>query len=132
MSKEELLKKFREEIKKLRLYANESDISENEVEEIFQNGLLLLKNSKTSLPKKNYSKKANFLLVTKCCLIIVTILILLYILLNVHQPTSSIVLRNVQGLIHPGFKFLRFFSVPIIKMFPSLTSKCLAFKLLSV
>ncbi|KAF5282210.1 hypothetical protein FQR65_LT02907, partial [Abscondita terminalis] len=45
----------------------------------------------------------------------------LYVLLNVHQPTSSIVLRNVQGLIYPGLKLVRFLAVPILKLFPSLT-----------
>lgn len=45
-----------------------------------------------------------------------------YVILNVHQPTSSIVLRNVQGLIYPGLKIWRFLSVPFVKKFPSLTS----------
>ncbi|RZB70347.1 uncharacterized protein BDFB_007012, partial [Asbolus verrucosus] len=41
---------------------------------------------------------------------------------NKNETTAqNLVLRNVQGLIYPGLKVLRFLSVPIIKQFPSLT-----------
>ncbi|KAH1028067.1 hypothetical protein HUJ05_001471 [Dendroctonus ponderosae] len=45
----------------------------------------------------------------------------MYVLLNVHTPTSSVVLRNVQGLTYPALKFIRILAVPIIKLFPSVT-----------
>lgn len=123
MLKKESLKKFHKELKKLRIYAKESNISDIEVDEIFKNGLMLLKESETALPNNVKSNKTKTIIsFTKYFLVISLIVILFYILLTVHQPTSSIVLRNVQGLIHPGFKFLRLFSVPIIKMFPLLTS----------
>lgn len=124
MSKEECLRKFRERLNNLRIYAKETNVSDAEVEEIFKNGIILLKETQitTTLPH-NVSKKKTIISFVKYSLVVLSIVFLIYILLNVHQPTSSIVLRNVQGLIHPGFKFLRSISVPIIEMFPILTSK---------
>ncbi|KAL3290557.1 hypothetical protein HHI36_023948 [Cryptolaemus montrouzieri] len=77
----------------------------------------------TSLRKDDSRNKycTFFMRITKIILLVLTLAISIYILLNVHQPTASLVLRNVQGLIYPGLKILRFFSVPVIRKFPSLT-----------
>lgn len=123
MSKQELLRKFKEDVTKLRNIAKEANIPDAEVDEIFRNGLAVLRNAQKQMPQKRSSGKFNFISFLKLCLITTMVLLVIYVVLNVHQPTSSIVLRNVQGLIHPGFKFLRLLSVPIITIFPSLTSK---------
>ncbi|KAK9695073.1 hypothetical protein QE152_g33111 [Popillia japonica] len=99
MPEEELLKKYANEIGKLRKRAKKLNLSDEEVNKLF---------------KQCFD-------VIKSLLILLGVLIIFYVLLNVHQPTASVVLRNVQSLIYPGFSLLRYISVPIIKRFPSLT-----------
>lgn len=132
MSKQELLIKFKKDVKKLRIHASKSNISDNEVNQLFKNGLSILRDDiKNSLKRENVNKKWSLIFI-KTIFIILLIILIIYVVLNVHQPTSSIVLRNVQGLIYPGFKFLRFFSVPIIQTFPSLTSTILLIAIISI
>lgn len=126
MLQEELIKKYNKDVEYLRKCAKNLNLSDSEIDEIFASCIKIIK------LRKNRSTCTNQIIkrAQKCVLNAVKIFIFLlfsllaiYVLLNVHQPTSSIVLRNVQGLIHPGLKVLRFVAVPIIKAFPSLTSK---------
>ncbi|XP_044729542.1 uncharacterized protein LOC123292893 [Chrysoperla carnea] len=52
---------------------------------------------------------------------IIFISFVIYTILYHHQPTLSLVMRNVQGFIYPGLKILRLLSVPIISAYPSLS-----------
>lgn len=122
MSKQELLKKYKKDVTNLKESARSLGISDEEIKAI-------VKQSFQDLRKKNCSKltkevtKAQIICRTLTYIIFIfTILFfILYVILNVHVPTSSIILRNVQGLTYPTLKFIRLLFVPILKIFPSLT-----------
>lgn len=123
MSKEELLQQYENDVKNLRNCAKSLNLSDEEITQIFKDCFVQLNHENgSSNPLGNNAQKI-FYYFTKIFLFFIFIAFIVYILLNVHQPTSSIVLRNVQGLIYPGLKLLRFWSVPIIKKFPTLTGK---------
>lgn len=122
MSEAELVRKYLREVEKLRLRAKKIDLSSAEVDKLFADCFNILK-SITVCP--NYISKTQRILKIslKLLIILISLLIIFYVVLNVHQPTASIVLRNVQSLIYPGFSILRYLSVPVIKKIPSLTGK---------
>lgn len=118
MSKVELLQQYKNDVNNLRKCAKELNFSDKEITKIFQECFRQLEKEN---PSSNHNAQKYLWTILKLFFIFILLSICLYILLNVHQPTSSIVLRNVQGLIYPGLKVLRFLSVPIIKRYPSLT-----------
>lgn len=123
MLKEELLRRYKNDVDNLRKSAKELGLSNKEVDTIFKKCFSDIKKSRNSSKQTKTKAQQLFRTVINIFLLITFIAIFVYILLNVHQPTSSIVLRNVQGLTYPTLKIVRFLSVPIIKMFPSLTGK---------
>lgn len=122
MPEEELLKKYANEIGKLRKRAKKLNLSDEEVNKLFKQCFDVIK-SNTEVSNSNCKAQKILITFLKGLLILLGVLIIFYVLLNVHQPTASVVLRNVQSLIYPGFSLLRYISVPIIKRFPSLTGK---------
>lgn len=130
MSKQELLKKYKKDVINLKENARLLGVSDEEIRKI-------VKESFEELQKKNFSKltkevtKAQIICRTLSYLIFIfTILsLIIYVILNVHLPTSSIILRNVQGLTYPTLKFIRILFVPILKVFPSLTGQSHIFNL---
>lgn len=126
MLKEDLINKYNKDVEYLRKCAKNLNLNDNEIDQIFASCLKILKLRKCrSTPASSCMKRAQkfFLCLLKVFIILILFILVIYVLLNVHQPTSSIVLRNVQGLIHPGLKVLRSVSVPIIKAFPRLSSE---------
>lgn len=102
-------------------------LSPDEVEQVFRSCQKIIqirrrhyRKLEPNLSERIYAVSKQF---AKYCLFLFVCVLIVYVILNVHQPTSSIVLRNVQGLIYPGLKVWRFLSVPFVKAFPSLTSK---------
>lgn len=118
MSKKALLKKYKEDLKSLKTTASTEGLTEKE----FQT---LLEQSYKKLQSSNKNAKNQCRIASVGVFVVLTFTVLLYLLLNFHTPTSSIVLRNVQGLTYPALKIVRSLSVPIITLFPSLTSKLL-------
>lgn len=115
-----LLLKYKRNVAKLRKSALAQNLTESEIDEIFKRSFDILK--KETKPKKSFPVK--FLCaVFKVTFRLLFLVLIVYILLNFHQPTSSIVLRNVQGLIYPSLKILRFLAIPILERYPSLTCK---------
>lgn len=123
MSKHKLLLEYKENVEKVRKRAKARDLNDKQINEIFENCFKHLKNKASSSNVCVHKSKAQnvFIWIFKAFLCFTGFLFVFYIILNVHQPTTSIVLRNVQGLIYPGLKLIRYFSVPIIKRFPQLT-----------
>lgn len=119
MSKEKLLKEYENELNNLVKSANSLNLTNAEAHKIFSDCYKKLYKDHGSSTKSKFNYL--FGVILKLGFLSLILAIFIYILLNVHVPTSSIVLRNVQGLIYPGFTFLRFLSVPLIKQFPSLT-----------
>ncbi|CAH1160209.1 unnamed protein product [Phaedon cochleariae] len=123
MSKEEILKQYRNDVVNIIKSAKELSLNDEEIKLLFKESFSELKNEiNRSKAIHNPTKAQNSCSTFRNTVLLCIILFLaIYVLLNVHQPTSSIVLRNVQGLTHPTLKIVRFLSVPIIKLFPSLT-----------
>lgn len=121
MSNEELLTNYRENVNKLRETAKSIQMTDDEINELFEDCLHNLKNygNVNNNPKRNLASRIIFLF--KLTFIFTIIFVLVFILLNHHQPTLSLVLRNVQGFIYPSLKLLRLFAMPIIKVFPTLS-----------
>ncbi|CAG9858370.1 unnamed protein product [Phyllotreta striolata] len=123
MSKKQILSEYKKNVLILRKKAKNLGLSSNEIENLFKQSFTELRNELDNSRNVSESNKTlrsctNF----RNLFVLLTIfLIFIYVLLNVHQPTSSIVLRNVQGLTYPTLKLVRFLSVPIIKLFPRLT-----------
>ncbi|XP_050300014.1 uncharacterized protein LOC126738633 [Anthonomus grandis grandis] len=114
MTKKALLKEYEKNLQVVIKSAKESGLKDDQIEQCIRQSFKPLK--KTSHDQKNHK-------IVKCSLLLLLPLSLfIYILLNVHTPTSSLVLRNVQGLTYPALKIVRIISVPIIKLFPSFTS----------
>jgi hypothetical protein len=121
MSKLELLQQYKNDVNNLRKCANQLDFSDRELTKIFKECFRILDQEDSNSKQNGTNAQKYFSTIVKIFLIFTLVSVCIYILLNVHQPTSSLVLRNVQGLIYPGLKVLRFLSVPIIKQYPSLT-----------
>lgn len=110
MNEKELLQFYVEQVKQLK-ESYKKDLTDKEMNKIFEECFALL-----DPPPKVYRSWLKIYI-----FLFLFLLLGSYVLMQVHQPTSSIVLRNVQGLIYPGLKFVRFLSMPIIKHFSSLT-----------
>lgn len=118
MSKKALLRQYKQDLKSLETTASAEGLTENEFQALLEQSYKKLQSSKDTA-------KVQCRTASVAVLVLLTFTVLLYVLLNFHTPTSSIVLRNVQGLTYPALKIVRSLSVPIITLFPSLTSKLL-------
>nr|CAI5868193.1 unnamed protein product [Callosobruchus analis] len=118
-----LLARYRKDVDNIRKSAKASGLADKDINEIIKESLRDLRNELYGSNQNKQRTKAQTVFRTfKYLSILSTIfLIFIYILLRVHQPTYSIVLRNVQGLTHPTLKIVRMLAIPIIKLFPSLT-----------
>lgn len=123
MIKEDLLKKYKENVDKIRNEARKSGLHDEQITQILNNLFEELKAKRYAIKDNNLTFCANFRknTIKISAILFLFLSIFVYVLLNVHTPTSSIVLRNVQGLTYPALKIVRILSVPFIKLFPSLT-----------
>lgn len=122
MSKQELLKGYKKDVKHLKENAKLLGLSEEELEKVVNQSFDEIR-IKNCLKLTKEETKAQTICSTLSYLIFIfTILSLItYVVLYIHLPTSSIILRNVQGLTYRTLKFIRILFVPILKVFPSLT-----------
>ncbi|XP_044747837.1 uncharacterized protein LOC123309057 [Coccinella septempunctata] len=121
MSKTRLiLQQYKKDVMNLVECAKEIN-SRNDQEKIFAECFYSLNKNEQFSPSRNSLTTSLLRRILNLYVLLFILAISIYILLNVHQPTSSLVLRNVQGFIYPGLKFLRILSVPIIKKLPLLT-----------
>lgn len=106
--------RYKKGVKEIKDFAASHDISEDEVDKIFQECFQLLE-TRTS---------TKIQLLFKIFKIILVILIFsftsLLVLYN-HPLTHSIFLRNLQEYIYPGLRMFRKLAVPIISAYPSMT-----------
>lgn len=124
MSKEELLKKYQEDVAILKESAQILGITDKEIKKLVQRSFNELRKKHCSKLTKEVTKAQKICRTLAYVFFIFSILFLIvYVVLNVHLPTSSIILRNVQGLTYPTLKFIRLLFVPILKVFPSLTGR---------
>ncbi|XP_066252735.1 uncharacterized protein [Euwallacea similis] len=114
MSKQALLSQYKHELNKIKSKAKSSGLSEDEFNKLVEGSFQEIKT--TNVTQNNNQKQFKI-----CILISLLLSLVFYVLLNIHTPTSSIVLRNVQGFTYPALKIIRTVSLPLIKLFPSLT-----------
>lgn len=106
---------YERKVREIRRYAIESNISESEVNKIFDNCFKKL---------KLYEAKKSFLsaaVMIKYTFLFTLISTLCAILSFNHPPTMNLLMRNSQNFIYPGMKIFRQLAVPILNRFPSLT-----------
>lgn len=124
MSKQELFKKYKKDVINLKENAKLLGLSNAEIRKIAKQSFQELRKRDCSKPTKEVTKAQIICRTCSYSIFIFTILsLIIYVILNVHLPTSSIILRNVQGLTYPTLKFIRILFVPILKVLPSLTGK---------
>lgn len=122
MIKENLLKEYKKNVEKIRKDARNSGLKDEEITELLKESFKDLKTKNIgSIQCNNPFQKIRKNAYKISTIFILVLSVFVYVLLNVHTPTSSIVLRNVQGLTYPALKVVRILSVPIISLFPSLT-----------
>ncbi|KAJ8675182.1 hypothetical protein QAD02_010968 [Eretmocerus hayati] len=105
---------YETEIQLLRRYASENNISENEINEVFEDCFNVLE------VKTNARIRAVFKSVKWVSLILFSLTLVTFVLYN-HPQIHNFLLRNVQDLIYPGLRILRKLAVPIITLLPFLT-----------
>lgn len=113
----DLLLKYKNDVENLRKCAKTLNLSDEEIDKLFDECFSKL--NKEQLKESSFVSR--LLQFFKVLFMFTTVLLLIFILLYHHQPTLSLVLRNVQGFIYPGLKILRLLALPVIKLFPSLS-----------
>ncbi|XP_003425658.1 uncharacterized protein LOC100680523 [Nasonia vitripennis] len=105
---------YKKEIDNIVNYAKKNNISEEQVNKIFNECFYLLETKSSS--------RLQFILKFIKWLTIISFLLITsgFVLYN-HPKTHNILLRNVQNLIYPGLRIFRKFAVPVITVYPSLT-----------
>ncbi|KAL1506010.1 hypothetical protein ABEB36_005447 [Hypothenemus hampei] len=119
MPKKRILKEYKDNVNFFKKCAKDRGLSDQDINSILAESFIKLKAENQIFSSERGSRCQNALKISLCTLLFLSLFI--YILLNVHTPTSSIVLRNVQGLTYPALKIVRTLSLPIIQLFPSLT-----------
>lgn len=126
MSKQELLKRYKKDVNYLKENAKLLGLSDEDLEKVIKESFDEIRIKNCSKLTKEVTKAQTICCTLLYLIFIFTILFLIiYVVLNVHLPTSSIILRNVQGLTYPTLKFIRILFVPILKKIPSLTGEYL-------
>lgn len=112
---EEVLRNYSNSIKKLKLESQQCGITDEEFKEMYLDCLQDLQTKKT--PKQ--SSKFNVFFYIKIIISITIAITLIYNVKNIY----SCVICSLQEYIYPGLRLLRYFSIPFISLFPSLTGK---------
>lgn len=115
--KEDLLQKYNQNVEEIRNLGKEMKLSDEEINKIFTECFSELRRNECN----DFTHLLIKILKSICYIIFISFVI--YTILYHHQPTLSLVMRNVQGFIYPGLKILRLISVPIISAYPSLSGK---------
>lgn len=130
MDKEILINEYLIEVAKLKQKGKELNLTEKEIENVFAE---CLEELQQLYPQSVLDKLKNFLFISfKLLTYSLVACLFIYFLLCHHQPTLSLVMRNVQGFIYPSLKLLRYIAVPIISKFPSLTGNFIDFTYLLI
>lgn len=108
------LDEYREGIRYIKLYASDYNISELQITEIFNKCFQTLE---IKYNKKTWS-------ITKLLTYVTTficVLLIIFIGLYNHPFYNTVILRNLQSSIYPGFTILRKIALPIIEQYPPLS-----------
>lgn len=105
------LEVYRKQLQKIRQYARENGITENEIDKALQNSFRTLEKKK---------KKINLCFIVKSMVVILFIIIVCFISFD-KKFLVVMLMRNLQNSIYPGLKLLRKVAVPVIQHYPSLS-----------
>ncbi|XP_047354732.1 uncharacterized protein LOC124951045 isoform X1 [Vespa velutina] len=108
------LSAYKQQIRLIKQYALEHNISESQTTEIFNKCFQML--------EIKYSKKTwSILKLLKYITTFICVLLIIFIGLYNHPFYNTMVLRNLQSSIYPGLKILRKIALPIIEKYPMLS-----------
>ncbi|KAK9304316.1 hypothetical protein QLX08_004302 [Tetragonisca angustula] len=105
------LEVYKEQLQKIRHYARENGITENEIDKALQNSFRVLE-------KKE--KKVNLCFIVKSMFVILFIIIVCFISFD-KKFLIVMLMRNLQNSIYPGLKLIRKIAIPVIQHYPSLS-----------
>lgn len=105
---------YQEEVQNIKDFANENDISEDEVNKIFAQCFQLLE-------EKTQTRVTIALKFLKIFGVVLSIGVLCTLVLYNHPKTHNVLLRNVQNFIYPGLKIFRKIAVPVVNVYPLLS-----------
>ncbi|KAF3430049.1 hypothetical protein E2986_08879 [Frieseomelitta varia] len=105
------LEVYKEQLQKIRQYARENGITENEIDKALQNSFRILE-------KKE--KKVNLCFIVKSMFVILFIIIVCFISFD-KKFLVVMLMRNLQNSIYPGLKLIRKIAIPVIQHYPSLS-----------
>lgn len=128
MTNEVLVIKYKKELINIRKIAKEElNLADNVIDKLFHDCISSLGKDSRDITNNYEKTKCNIknllLSFLKYIFIFVLFIIVIFIVLHNHQPTFSLVLRNVQYFIYPGLKLLRILAIPIIQLFPNLSGE---------
>ncbi|XP_012279722.1 uncharacterized protein LOC105699377 [Orussus abietinus] len=108
------LNEYERYVVEIRSYAKENNITETEINEIFEDCFCLL--------KRKYAKRTiDLAKIVRIVVASILILCLCLVFIYNHPYSHRFLLRNLQDFIYPGMRVLRKFAVPVITTFPWLT-----------
>lgn len=108
------LSAYKQQIRLIKQYAFEHNISESQTTEMFNKCFQML--------EIKYSKKTwSIFKLLKYITTFIFALLIIFIGLYNHPSYNTMVLRNLQSSIYPGLKILRKIALPIIERYPMLS-----------
>ncbi|KAK7870527.1 hypothetical protein R5R35_002927 [Gryllus longicercus] len=130
MSKGEILADYKHEVDSLRKLGLEWNLTEEVIDKIIEDSFCHFTGAKRC-ERKSSSAVQNLQHHKRKCSVCIIMLELLCVflmlslciclLLSFHKPSYNFAVRNVQELIYPSMKLLRWMALPFVRTFPSIT-----------
>nr|CAD7398493.1 unnamed protein product [Timema poppensis] len=131
ISRGSILTSYKHKVEELRNLGRQWSLTEEEIDQVIQDSFSFLeeeiRNDGKLVPScKKTQKQENkhssiFNLSLKIMISVLLVAILFNILLSYHRPTYNFAVRNIQEHIYPTMKLLRWVTLPLVKLFPSIT-----------
>nr|CAD7437630.1 unnamed protein product [Timema bartmani] len=131
VSRGSILTSYKHKVEELRNLGRQWSLTEEEIDQVIQDSFSFLEeeiqnDGKLVTSCKKIQKQENkhssiFNLSLKIMISVLLVAILFNILLSYHRPTYNFAVRNIQELIYPTMKLLRWVTLPLVKLFPSIT-----------
>ncbi|XP_066994534.2 uncharacterized protein [Anabrus simplex] len=127
MSRGDILDNYVREVGTLRRLGLEWNLKNNEIDKIIQDSfdhlakLPQYKNTQSETNCRSKLVRSLWLRIIKIICLMLFVIVCVYLLLFFHKPSYNFVVRNIQELIYPSMKLLRWMALPIVRRFPSIT-----------
>lgn len=128
ISKGEILEAYKHEVDALRKLGLDWNLSENVIDKIIEDSFSHFsdynqreKKSSKKLVCQTYKMRRGYFFVLEMLTVFLLMSVFVCLLLSFHKPSYNFAVRNVQELIYPSMKLLRWISLPFVRLFPSIT-----------